>query len=220
MGSGSRRRGSIFNVVDDGPDSRARPGCPSRRPQASHIAVRQRLDRQARRGLALGLHTGISGGSVAQWDVSSVGALLRCPPARWCPRSGCSCSRPMTFPCCAGIRYGIATFARPSRTVAWGRRWGRRCSASASGFLERRARRHRVRSRRTRGRSAFPEKIGYLQNGVRRDRVRGRPADSLLFRLPRDLWESSSTVPVEVEGFEGCERLFGLDVTRDEVGLA
>ncbi len=54
------------------------------------------------------------------------------------------------------------------------------------------------------------EKIGYLPNGVRRDRVRGRPVDSVLFRLPRELWESSSTVPVEVEGFEGCERLFGL----------
>jgi RimJ/RimL family protein N-acetyltransferase len=58
------------------------------------------------------------------------------------------------------------------------------------------------------------EKIGYLRNGVRRDRVRGRPVDSLLFRLPRDLWESSNTVPVEVQGFEGCERLFGIEPRR------
>ena len=60
------------------------------------------------------------------------------------------------------------------------------------------------------------EKIGYLQNGVRRDRVRGHPVDSMLFRLPRDLWESSSIVPVEVEGFEGCERLFGLEAAVEE----
>ena len=63
------------------------------------------------------------------------------------------------------------------------------------------------------------EKIGYLQNGIRRDRVRGRPVDSVLFRLPRELWESSRGVPVEVEGFEGCERLFGLDVAHEEAGL-
>jgi len=64
------------------------------------------------------------------------------------------------------------------------------------------------------------EKLGYLRNGVRRDRVRDRQVDSVLFRLPRDLWESSSIVPVEVDGFEGCERLFGLDSTPSEDGLA
>ena len=32
-----------------------------------------------------------------------------------------------------------------------------------------------------------------------------------LFRLPRDVWERSPRIPVEVEGFEGCERLFGLE---------
>ena len=54
-------------------------------------------------------------------------------------------------------------------------------------------------------------KLGYLPNGVRRDRVRGRPVDALLFRLPRERWEVTAHVPVEVEGFDGCERLFGLD---------
>jgi RimJ/RimL family protein N-acetyltransferase len=60
------------------------------------------------------------------------------------------------------------------------------------------------------------EKLGYLHNGVRRDRARGRPVDSLLFRLPRDRWESSAPDYVEVEGFEGCERLFGLDARRQQ----
>ena len=55
------------------------------------------------------------------------------------------------------------------------------------------------------------EKIGYVPNGARRDRVRGRSVDSLLFRLSRDLWESATRDPVEVEGFAGCERLFGLE---------
>ena len=55
------------------------------------------------------------------------------------------------------------------------------------------------------------EKLGYLHNGVRRDRARGRPVDSLLFRLPRERWESSAPDRIEVEGFEGCERMFGLD---------
>ncbi len=62
------------------------------------------------------------------------------------------------------------------------------------------------------------EKIGYLPNGIRRDRVSGRPVDALLYRLPRDLWEASAHAPVEVEGFEGCERLFGLDPWRDPEG--
>ena len=57
------------------------------------------------------------------------------------------------------------------------------------------------------------EKLGYLPNGVRRDRVGGRPVDARLFRLPRELWEGTSPVPVEVDGFGGCERLFGLDAS-------
>ena len=55
------------------------------------------------------------------------------------------------------------------------------------------------------------EKLGYLPNGVRRDRVRGRAVDALLFRLSREQWEATAHVPVGIEGFEGCERLFGLD---------
>jgi hypothetical protein len=55
------------------------------------------------------------------------------------------------------------------------------------------------------------QKLGYLPNGVRRDRAHGRAVDAVLFRLPRDRWDAWSTVPTEVEGFEGCERLFGLE---------
>jgi len=54
------------------------------------------------------------------------------------------------------------------------------------------------------------EKLGYLPNGIRRDRVRGLPVDAVLYRLPRERWEEMPTVSVEVAGFEGCERLFGL----------
>jgi RimJ/RimL family protein N-acetyltransferase len=63
------------------------------------------------------------------------------------------------------------------------------------------------------------QKLGYLPNGARRDRVRGRPVDSLLFRLPRDLWQSSVRTPVGVEGFDGCERLFGLDSAHELRGV-
>jgi RimJ/RimL family protein N-acetyltransferase len=61
------------------------------------------------------------------------------------------------------------------------------------------------------------EKLGYLPNGVRRDRVRGLPVDAILFRLPRERWEARADVAVEVAGFEGCERLFGLDAPRPAV---
>jgi RimJ/RimL family protein N-acetyltransferase len=54
------------------------------------------------------------------------------------------------------------------------------------------------------------EKIGYLPNGVRRDKARDRAVEALLFRLPRERWETMGTIEVEIEGFGGCERLFGL----------
>jgi len=57
------------------------------------------------------------------------------------------------------------------------------------------------------------QKIGYLANGIRRDRVRDTAVDAHLFRLPRDLWYRTTRVPVDVEGFAGCERLFGLQPT-------
>ena len=37
------------------------------------------------------------------------------------------------------------------------------------------------------------------------------PVDAALFRLPRERWEVTAHIHVEVEGFDGCERLFGLD---------
>ena len=63
------------------------------------------------------------------------------------------------------------------------------------------------------------EKIGYLRNGVRRDSARGRAADAVLFRLPRERWYAFDRPPVEVEGFAGCERLFGLPTEPGERGL-
>ena len=47
-------------------------------------------------------------------------------------------------------------------------------------------------------------------NGVRRDRARDSAVDSVLFRLPRERWEASAREPAQIEGFDGCERLFGL----------
>jgi RimJ/RimL family protein N-acetyltransferase len=55
------------------------------------------------------------------------------------------------------------------------------------------------------------EKVGYLRNGVRRDVARDAPVDSILFRLPRELWYARPRMTVEVEGFDGCERLFGVE---------
>lgn len=63
------------------------------------------------------------------------------------------------------------------------------------------------------------QKLGYLPNGVRRDGVRGRAVDALLFRLPRHEWEGSRQVQVEVAGFEGCERLFGLEPHAESEGV-
>ena len=60
------------------------------------------------------------------------------------------------------------------------------------------------------------EKIGYLPNGVRRDKARDRAVEALLFRLPRERWETMGTIEVEIEGFEGCERLFGLGTETRE----
>ncbi len=54
------------------------------------------------------------------------------------------------------------------------------------------------------------EKLGYLRNGVRRDRARNRSVDAHLFRLPREHWEASAREPAQIEGFDGCERFFGL----------
>jgi RimJ/RimL family protein N-acetyltransferase len=54
------------------------------------------------------------------------------------------------------------------------------------------------------------EKIGYLRNGTRRDDTSRGPVDSILFRLPRQLWYSRERTPVEVEGFQGAEAHFGV----------
>jgi RimJ/RimL family protein N-acetyltransferase len=55
------------------------------------------------------------------------------------------------------------------------------------------------------------ERIGYVQNGTRRDIIDGRPVDAVLFRLSRDDWRTRRRTAVEVEGFEGCESMFGIE---------
>ena len=54
------------------------------------------------------------------------------------------------------------------------------------------------------------EKLGYLRNGTRRDETKGGIVDSILFRLPRREWHARPRTAVRVEGFAGCEPLFGI----------
>lgn len=56
------------------------------------------------------------------------------------------------------------------------------------------------------------EKVGYLRNGTRRDVARDAPVDSILFRLPSEHWFAGERRPVEIEGLEGCEPLFGVEL--------
>ena len=192
-------------------------------------AVRQRLDRPARGGLAHRASPATSGGSVDAWDVNSLGAPVRRPRRRCPDRRAATDGR--------GLSRAARRSARDpgSRSPSSGRGLGTEMRAAVLHFG------FQVLGAELAVTGAFPtnkgsirvsEKLGYLPNGVRRDRVRGRPVDSVLFRLPRELWESSPAVPVEVEGFEGCERLFGLDAAAarsarceraavwDDVGVA
>ena len=66
------------------------------------------------------------------------------------------------------------------------------------------------RSRRARARSASRRRSATCET-ERGATARAGRAVAHLFRLPRERWEIEANVPVEVEGFDGCERLFGLD---------
>ncbi|MEM7339206.1 MAG: GNAT family protein [Actinomycetota bacterium] len=55
-------------------------------------------------------------------------------------------------------------------------------------------------------------RVGYEPNGMQRSLRRGDPADQIRYRLTRQRWEQTRTdLEIEVEGFEACRAMFGLD---------
>ena len=64
------------------------------------------------------------------------------------------------------------------------------------------------------GSISVSQKLGYLANGIRRDRVRDAAGDTVSVPASaRALGRHWHAFPVDVEGFPGCESLFGLDRT-------
>jgi RimJ/RimL family protein N-acetyltransferase len=57
-------------------------------------------------------------------------------------------------------------------------------------------------------------KLGYVEDGIDRQVRRGQPAAMLRFRLDRETWQATRTVPVEVSGLEPCLEMFGLGDER------
>lgn len=57
---------------------------------------------------------------------------------------------------------------------------------------------------------AISRRNGYQDNGVHRMAREGAVVEELRFRLTRADWQRHRNVEVQVDGFEGCRRLFGL----------
>ena len=58
---------------------------------------------------------------------------------------------------------------------------------------------------------AVSRRNGYRDNGIERVAREGAMVEQLLFRLTRDDWLRHRTVEVQVDGFDRCRELFGLD---------
>jgi RimJ/RimL family protein N-acetyltransferase len=54
-----------------------------------------------------------------------------------------------------------------------------------------------------------PRKLGYADDGIALQTVRGQRRIDRRFRLDRDTWATSRTVPVRMEGLEPCRELLG-----------
>jgi RimJ/RimL family protein N-acetyltransferase len=54
-------------------------------------------------------------------------------------------------------------------------------------------------------------KLGYADDGIRRQVSRGQPATLRRFRLDRQTWASTHSLPVTIVGLQPCLPLFGLD---------
>lgn len=52
-------------------------------------------------------------------------------------------------------------------------------------------------------------KLGYEPNGVRTYRIRDQATLEYKYRITRDRWEEHRSVPVTIEGLDGCLELFG-----------
>ena len=59
-------------------------------------------------------------------------------------------------------------------------------------------------------------KLGYAANGAERHVRRGRPATVQRFRLDRQAWEATHSVPVTITGLEPCLQMFGLPAAHDQ----
>jgi RimJ/RimL family protein N-acetyltransferase len=58
-------------------------------------------------------------------------------------------------------------------------------------------------------------KLGYTDDGIERRVRRGQPATMRRFRLDRQAWASTQTVPVTIIGLEPCLAMFGLTAEPD-----
>jgi len=58
---------------------------------------------------------------------------------------------------------------------------------------------------------AVSRRNGYQDNGIDRVAREGDMVEQLRFRLSRNEWQQHRTVEVQVDGFERCRSLFGLD---------
>jgi RimJ/RimL family protein N-acetyltransferase len=58
-------------------------------------------------------------------------------------------------------------------------------------------------------------KLGYTDDGIERRVRRGKPATMRRFRLDRQTWASTQTVPVTIIGLEPCLAMFGLTAEPD-----
>jgi RimJ/RimL family protein N-acetyltransferase len=63
---------------------------------------------------------------------------------------------------------------------------------------------------------AVSRRIGYREDGVQRMAREGAPVEQLRFQLTRDDWQRHRRVEVQVEGFERCRSIFGLDQPTTE----
>ena len=58
---------------------------------------------------------------------------------------------------------------------------------------------------------AVSRKLGYGEDGIDRQVRRGQPAATRRFRLDRETWQSTHSLPVTIVGLEPCLPMFGLD---------
>ena len=63
---------------------------------------------------------------------------------------------------------------------------------------------------------AVSRKLGYEPDGISRHVRRGQAATQVRFRLSREIWAASRTLPVTIDGLAECLPMFGLPAAGDD----